>query len=181
MTDLQRDAILAAFLDKLHQAGVWCTEFRTQKSTYLLQELLGVPLQFPFIFYKHGPFCFELSDALAAMQAHGLVTIELRPSPYGTAFVVTPQGRDYYNRYPVTLGHYDYPLTRAVQKIGTLKPPDLERIAGALFLSQDRNGDVDERARRLHERTPHVPLHEAREAVTQIDQLIQETGALLKV
>ena len=67
-----------------------------------------------------------------------------------------------------------------VQKIGPLKPPDLERIAGVLFLSQNRNGDVNERARRLHERTPHVPLHEAQEAVTQLDQLVQETGAVLK-
>jgi hypothetical protein len=180
MNDLQRDALLAAFLDKLHQTGVWCTEFRTQKSTYLLQELLDVPLQFPFIFYKHGPFCFELTDAVVAMKAHELLTIAVRPSPYGPALVVTPLGREFYARYPATLGKYDDQLTRAVQEIGPLKPPDLERISGALFLSQNRNCDVNERARRLHERTPHVPLHEARMAVAQLDQLMQETGTVLK-
>jgi hypothetical protein len=174
-------AILASFIDRLQQAGIWCNEFRLHKTTFLLQELLGVPLQLPFIFYKHGPFCFELMDELTAMQAYRLLAIEYKDFPWGPAFVVTPRGREYCEWYPATIGKYNEQLTVAVQKIGHIDAFYLERMAGVFFLSRDQNGDVVERARRLHERTPHVPLHEAKDAVILLDQLLRDIGVAAKV
>jgi hypothetical protein len=95
MTELQRYAVLAALIDRLQQAGVWCNELRMHKTVLLLQEMLGVPLQYPFIFYMHGPFCFEMMDDLTAMEAYGLVGIESKDYPWGPAFVVTPRGRQH--------------------------------------------------------------------------------------
>src|SRR5690348_571315 len=95
MKELQRYAVLAALLDKLHQANVWCNELRVPKTVFLLQELLGVPLEYPFIFYMHGPFSFELTDDLTAIRASGLLGIEGKPYPWGPAFVVAPRGRQF--------------------------------------------------------------------------------------
>ena len=80
----------------------------------------------------------------------------------------------------MTLGQYDEQLTRAVQKIGSLKPVDLERIAGALFLSQNRNGDVNERTGGCTSGRLTCPSTKLRRPSPSSTSLVQETGTVLK-
>lgn len=84
MERLAREAVLLSLVEKLRQAGSWCGETHVQKATYFLQEVAGVPLGFPFILYKHGPFSFDLRDELTAMRADGFLTLEPR-DPYGAS------------------------------------------------------------------------------------------------
>ncbi len=64
MNRLQRAAVLLTLLDALKQRGSWCGETHLQKSVYILQELFGVQLGFTFVLYRHGPYSFDLSQAV---------------------------------------------------------------------------------------------------------------------
>ena len=68
MDRLQRASVLLALNEQLRAAGSWAGETHMQKATYFLQHLMGVPLAFDFILYKHGPFSFDLRDELTAMR-----------------------------------------------------------------------------------------------------------------
>lgn len=80
MKKLQRDAILLSLINEMKAKGSWCGETHIQKATYFLQELLGVPLNFEFILYKHGPYSFDLGDEVTAMRADSLLEYQTRLS-----------------------------------------------------------------------------------------------------
>lgn len=69
MDRFEQAAILTELIDGMRASGSWAGETHIQKGTYFLQQLLEVPLGFRFILYKHGPFSFDLRDALAIMRA----------------------------------------------------------------------------------------------------------------
>ena len=83
MKRLQRAAILVTLAEKLRDQGSWCGETHIQKGTYLLQELLGVPLELEYCLYKHGPYSFDLSDELTSLRADRIFDQEKQPYPYG--------------------------------------------------------------------------------------------------
>ena len=77
MESQQREVLVLDFVRRLRDAGSWCGETHIQKSTYFLQEFMGVPLRFNYIFYKHGPFSFDLKDQLTALRGNELVELRL--------------------------------------------------------------------------------------------------------
>ena len=89
MDRLRNAALLTRLIEGLCGKGDWCGETHVQKTAFFVQELLGVPLEFQFILYKHGPFSFGLRDELTALRADGL--LELEPRPYGAQLVPTKQ------------------------------------------------------------------------------------------
>lgn len=93
MNRLQRAAVITRLLDELHQQGSWCGETHVQKSVYFLQALLNVPTDYEFILYKHGPFSFELKDALSEFRADGLIDLIAQPYPYGPSYDATETGK----------------------------------------------------------------------------------------
>jgi hypothetical protein len=58
MQRIEQSGLIAVLADSLRKRGSWAGETHIQKAGYLLQELLGVPLNMKFILYKHGPFSF---------------------------------------------------------------------------------------------------------------------------
>src|ERR1017187_6331592 len=86
MNRLQKYSVLLALNEELRSAGSWTGETHMQKATYFLQHLMGVPLGFDFILYKHGPFSFDLRDELTAMRAEGFLRLEPQ-HPYGPTLV----------------------------------------------------------------------------------------------
>src|SRR5438477_2081289 len=87
MKQAQRAAVLALLNRKMLERGSWCGETHLQKAMYFLQDLLGVDAGFEFILYRHGPFSFELRDALASLQADGLLDLAIRQQGYGPTYV----------------------------------------------------------------------------------------------
>ncbi len=53
-----------------------------RKATYILQALLGLPMGFEFVLYKHGPFSFDLGESLNQMEADHLIELKEQPYPY---------------------------------------------------------------------------------------------------
>ena len=89
MDRLRNAALLTRLIEGLCSKGDWCGETHVQKTAFFVQELMGVPLGFRFILYKHGPFSFGLRDELTALRADGL--LELEPRTYGAQLIPTKQ------------------------------------------------------------------------------------------
>ena len=168
-----------ALTEQLRRNGSWCGETHVQKSTYFLQKMAGVPVDFEFIMYKHGPFSFDLRDELAALRADGLLDLETRPYPYGPTLAVTDMGRDLEHRYAKTLEKYMGRVAFVALKLGGKRVGELEQLATALYV-KDSDPDLEASActRRISELKPHVDLEAARTAAAAVEQYAQEIAAL---
>jgi len=87
----ERQALLTELVDEMRKADSWAGETHQQKCIYVLQEMLGVPLGFDYVLYKHGPFSFDLRDELTEMRADLLLQLEPRTS-YGPSYKPGPLG-----------------------------------------------------------------------------------------
>src|SRR4051794_26143774 len=94
----------------MSKRGSWCGETHVQKTTFLLQQLLSVDIGFEFVLYKHGPFSFDLRDALSEMVADNLLESVVRQPGYGPSLVPTIDSREYLERFPNTLSSYAEPI-----------------------------------------------------------------------
>jgi uncharacterized protein YwgA len=144
-----------------------------QKATYFLKTLTGVPMDFDFILYKHGPFSFDLRDELTAMRADGLLS--MRPHfPYGPTLEMTEQGKNLMKKFPVTLKKYKENMDFVVNELDDKGVSELERLATALFIIKNEPSRRTQNARadRIHELKPHVSVTEAKTAVSAVQEMI---------
>jgi hypothetical protein len=176
MKPLQRATVLLTLLKRLKSHGSWCGETHLQKSTYFLQELLRVPLEFNFIFYKHGPYSFDLADEITGMRADQLLTLQLR-DPYGPSLFPSPGAETVISRFPLTQNRYEVAIEFVASRVGRKNVSDLEQLATALFVTleeKDESTSLDDRARQVHALKKHVPMEEARSALIAVDKIIRE-------
>lgn len=179
MNRLPLASILLSLVEKLREQGSWCGETHIQKGAYLLQEMLGVPLDVEFVLYKHGPYSFDLNEQLAWFKADGILQEEIMPYPYGPKIAPGKLAGQIREKYPKTRERHEAAIRFIAENLGDSKVAVLERIATALYVTREKAGsDVETRARRLNELKPHVPLDEAREAVERVDKMIEESRRL---
>ena len=62
MNRLEKANLLVRLTERLRANKSWAGETHLQKATYILKRVLGVPVEFDFILYKHGPFSFDLRN-----------------------------------------------------------------------------------------------------------------------
>jgi uncharacterized protein YwgA len=179
MNQMQQAAIITQLADSLVQQGSWCGETHLQKAMYLLQTLLKVPCEYEFIFYKFGPFSFDLRAELTALQADGLMELRTRNPAYGPSLLPTSRSTEFRQNYLVTLGKYGEAVAFVAKVVGSKGVADLERLATALYVSCEggKGASVAQRAQRLNELKPHVPLPLAQEGIQEIDRITQEAAA----
>lgn len=171
----KRQVVLLSLVEKMKDNGSWCGETHIQKSVYFLQELLGVPLGFDYILYKHGPFSFELRDELGEMRGNMILEIRNR-YPFGPSNYPGLSSGKLNEMYPKTSSMYSGEIAFISEKISNYGVAELERLATALFVTREYDEEsVNERARTLHKLKPHVSLGEAIEAVKEVDDLIEQT------
>ena len=91
MDRMRTAALLTRLMEELRNKESWCGETHVQKVAFFAQELTGIPMNFEFILYKHGPFSFDLRDELTALRADGLLKLETQ-WPYGPRISPTQQG-----------------------------------------------------------------------------------------
>lgn len=181
MKRLQRAALLVTLAENLRARGSWCGETHIQKGAYLLQELLGVPLELDYCLYKHGPYSFDLSDELTSLRADKIFDQEKQPYPYGPKLKPGEMAQKARELSPKTLAKYEQHVTFIADKLADSGVQTLERLATALYVTKEgvSGDDVAARAARLHEFKPHVSLDEAQQAVEWLDRLRQESEMLL--
>jgi hypothetical protein len=178
---LAQEAVLISLTRRLREHDSWAGETHVQKATYLLGELLDVPLDFPFILYKHGPFSFELRDELGSMQSDQLLTREAQPPPYGPRLAATPRGEQLEGRFPKTMARYGPRLEWIAEQLGDSRVLELERLATAMWATRQQNSEATAvaRAESVNKLKPHVSVEEALVAVEKIDELSAEARKLL--
>lgn len=170
----QRDAVLISQIENMIAKGSWCGETHIQKAAYFLQALLGVPLEFDFILYKHGPFSFDLSDEITALRADALLRYQARPYPYGSSIVPTEEGHSFLDGYPKTLKRYADQISFVADTLGNMGVAELERLATALYVSLNQSGQSGKRAEQITKLKPHITSEEANLAVQKIDEIIEK-------
>ncbi|MBE9582184.1 MAG: hypothetical protein IMF18_11260 [Proteobacteria bacterium] len=174
MNEGQNRAVLVALIKSLRSKGSWCGETHIQKAAFFLKTLTGVPIDFDFILYKHGPFSFDLRDELSVMRAYGLLALEAN-YPYGPRILDTYMGKSLRARYPKTLGKYERQITFIADRLGNKGVVDLERLATAYYVTLD-NSDrhVDTRAKEIVKLKPHIEYESAQKAVKDVDVFIEQ-------
>ncbi len=183
MDRLRKAAVITRLAQSLRGRGSWCGETHLQKTTYFLQELLDVRLDFQFILYKHGPFSFDLRDELGALQADGLLRPEPHP-PYGPKIVATERAEYIQGLYPKTVARYQGKIAFVADHLGRADVATLERLATGLYVTKKAEGveeavKTEARAEELHRLKPHISVEEAREAIQKVDDLIEEAQAVV--
>ena len=178
MDRLNRAAIITRLAGNLRKAGSWCGETHIQKAVYLLQDLLDVSTEFPFILYRHGPFSFDLSDELTALRGDELLVLEPQAPPYGPRYAPTKMSARLEKAFGETLEKFKDQLQIVAKVVDGRTVGDLERLATALYVTKRRgsehDGSVQSRAECLNRLKPHVSVEAATKAVEEIDRLIDQ-------
>lgn len=176
MNRAPRIAILLSLVEKLKENGSWCGETHIQKSTYILQEMLGVGLEYNFILYKHGPFSFDLSDELGSLRADSLLNV-IPQHPYGPRLLPTEEGKNLKEKLQKTVDRYKEKIDCAAQWLGSKKVVDLEKIATAFFVTKENsNLSPQDRAEGIRFFKPHIPFEDALSAIDEVDTHIVALG-----
>lgn len=172
MERLRRDALIVTLIEGLRKEGSWCGETHVQKTAYFLQELLGVPLEFDFILYKHGPYSFDLSAALTQMRADGIVKL-IPKWPYGPSLEPDTVSELLKKLYPKTIKKYAGQIQFTTKELGQKNVAELERLGTALYVTLESTPakKLESRAKRVHKLKPHVPEEKALEAVKELDSI----------
>jgi uncharacterized protein YwgA len=179
MERLPRSAILLTLLEQLQAHGSWCGETHVQKSVYFVQELLGIPVDFDFLFYKYGPFSFELSNELTALQGDGLLKVVIRDPQYGPSLLPTPASKPFLERFPKTRQRYSPAIQFIAERLGPNNVAELERLATALYvIRQNPDASRDEHAYEINRLKPHVSQDEAVAALQRVEKMQAELKAL---
>jgi hypothetical protein len=174
MERLKRRAVLLTLIEALEQKDSWCGETHIQKATYFLQDLLGVPLGFDFILYKHGPFSFDLSDELTAMRADEIIQLKLRPHPYGPSIIPGPNSNRLKELFPKTIERYKKYVDFLVNELGSYAVSELERLATARYVSRSSSiENISDKASHINNIKPHISVEDARRSLED-EQRIHE-------
>jgi len=179
MKRIKRDTLLLALIEKLKDRGNWCGETHIQKTTYFLQEMLNVPLEFDFILYKHGPYSFDLSDEIIYIKANGFVEVVPR-EPYGPSIFPTNHVSKLKELFKRTIATYEDKINFVAEKLSDKKVVELEQLATALYVSLNGEKDkpVELRVEKIHDLKPHISLETAKEAVCTVDEMFEEAKAV---
>ena len=170
-------ALLTYFIEQLRANESWCGETHVQKATYLAQELFGVPMDFDFILYKHGPFSFELREELGALRADGLMRLEPK-RPYGARIATTERSEYVQGLCRKTLGEYEGALSFVAHELGNKGVEELEKLGTAVYVWKLLGSEVpvEARANEITKRKRHIPMREALEAVKDVEEMVGRSG-----
>lgn len=175
MTDMERfeyASLIVALTEKLREHQSWAGETHLQKATYVLKRVLGVPIEFEFILYKHGPFSFDLRDEIGWMRSTRLLEWEVRSNFYGPSLRPGQLSPTLKRQFPVMPGRYSRQIDFVAQRFGGKNVAALERLTTAIYVTLDEDTPRHERARYINELKPHVSIPEAAAALVEADALI---------
>jgi hypothetical protein len=176
MTDIEQfdnASLIVALTEKLREYQSWAGETHLQKATYVLKRVLGVPIEFKFILYKHGPFSFDLRDEIGWMRSSRLLEWEVRSNFYGPSLRPGQLSPTLKRQFPVMPSRYSGQIDFVAHRFGGKNVAELERLTTAIYVTLDEQTPCQERARYINELKPHVSIPEADAALVEADALIQ--------
>jgi len=179
MNPHENAAIVVELVARLRDGGSWCGATHLQKTAYFLKHLTGVPLDFDFILYKHGPFSFDLRGELSYLLALGLLERKLNEPPYGPSLQPGPRAHLLMERYRAAAEQYDREIGFIAEQLADKGVVALEKLGTALWVTLNTEATTDQdRADTMVELKRHIGPDEAREAVREVDQMREEWAAV---
>ena len=173
MTEHEREGVLVRLIQELRAKGSWCGETHIQKASFFLQAMCRVPTGFDFILYKHGPYSFDLTEKLTALRAEGLLELEPRAYPYGPSICPAEASKRLLDTEASAIERHARAIRFVGDALGQMSVADLERLATALYVTQKLGvaTDASVRSAEISSLKPHIPVEQAKEAVSQVDEL----------
>lgn len=92
----------------------------------------------------------------------------------GASLFPTEGSQEFLKQYPKTLSNYSSQIKFVAEKIGTLGVAGLERLATALYVTINLNGESESRERQITTLKPHISFDAATLALGQVDAIIKE-------
>ncbi|MBZ5673207.1 MAG: hypothetical protein LAP61_03090 [Acidobacteriia bacterium] len=170
-------SLIVALIEKLRENQSWAGETHLQKAAYVLKRTLGVPIEFAFILYKHGPFSFDLRDEIGWMRSMRLLEWEVKSDFYGPSLRPGQLSQTLKTQFSTMPETYSRHIQFVAERFGGKNVAALERLATAIYVTIDENTPAQDRARYIHELKPHVSIPEADAALIEADALIQAANA----
>ena len=172
-----QEAAVVAMVDKLREHGSWTGQTHLQKTLYFCQAMLGLPLDFDFVLYKHGPYSPTLERSIHRLEGDSTLAFVSQQPPYRPRLVTSEGAEVIRENEPEVLADYDEALEFVAVAMGRKSIKELERIATALWFKVCRPGaEPDEVAALVHEIKPHIPLEQALRAFHEVKALEQAAG-----
>jgi uncharacterized protein YwgA len=169
--ELVRKSFLLQLVEKMQYAKSWTGETHIQKTIYFLQKLFNVPLEYKYIFYKHGPFSFELRDELTELRADKILNLKSK-EPYGATFLPGNHAEILKEKYGEKAKDYYKQMKFVAVEISNRSVRDLEKLSTALYVYKEENiFDSEKITDRIIELKPHITKHEAEETVEEFFDL----------
>ena len=169
MNRFEQRVVLCHLVDAMHQHGSWVGETHIQKCSMFLQKMLGVPIDYHFILYKHGPYSFDLRSELAEMRVRFLIDVEPHPR-YAPSYVLGTRGEGSVN----LPNKYSKEINFVSEEVSPKDIRELERVSTVYFIQQENRGLTPSQvARRVCELKPHIQPHQAASAVQEVQHIIQ--------
>jgi hypothetical protein len=169
-------AIVVELVRRLSDRGGWCGAAHLQKTACFLKHLTGVPMDFEFILYKHGPFSFDLRSELSYLLAQGLLERELNEPPYGSSLRPGPRAHLLMDRYRGAVERYDRQIEFIAERLADKGVVELERLGTALWVTDamPEERTPEERAAEMVRLKPHIERADALSAVRDVDEMRRE-------
>ena len=169
MQQEERRGLICYLVDEMRESGSWVGETHIQKCVYFLQNMMGIPTDYGFVLYKHGPYSFDLQGELAVLTSSHRLEWELHVKKYRPSCKWGMLGE---NQASFRLRRYDDAVKFVAQEISTKDVRALERLSTA-FLIQFENPDLEEEqiVQNLRDIKPHISSDSAEGAVGEVREI----------
>ena len=173
MPELNDASLILALTEKLREKQSWAGETHLQKAVYVLNRVLGVPVPFGFILYKHGPFSFELREEIGWMRSSGFLEWEVRSNYYGPSLRPGELGPILKQQFPEQPIKHSDEIEFVATRFAGKNVAQLERLTTAIYVMLDEGTPFEKRALRIHNLKPHIGVPDAEAAVNEANALVQ--------
>ena len=178
LTTLQQHALVAYLVKQMRQSGGWAGETHIQKSLFFLKSMLGLPLSYDYVLYKHGPYSFNLHDDIGLMRANMILDIEIRGN-YGPSFCPGRLADRLFIRFSSEFRKYLPRIDYVASRLGPCDVKSLERSATAYYVRQENHGaNKDVLASIITGLKPHIKPKDALDSLQFVEELEGEAKAL---
>ena len=172
MQHYENAAIVVELVRQLRARDSWCGATHLQKTSYFLKHLTGVPLDFDFILYKHGPFSFDLQDEVAYLTAYDLLDLKSNGPRYGASLVEGGRAELLRKEYGYKAEEYQPQIRFVANRLASKGVVDLEKLGTALWVTENTEAETPEaRAREMIACKPHIDFADALAAVNELDEM----------
>jgi uncharacterized protein YwgA len=155
---------------ELHKHGSWCGETHIQKTMFVTERFFNHPIGYDFVFYKHGPFSFDLNTDLLQLRASKLLNIHVKHQGYGPSYEITEFGERFLQKYRERLDDTYKAICIMASWLGKSDVRSLEKIASAVYFSKlESREETTKRAACIVEAKPHISLRDAESAIDLVD------------